>query len=535
MNCSQGGPINPFSVPSVRSQELSQLPLLTHLQLDLIGMDYTPAAAGAATAAAASAAATAPPCPDMGSAVPTTDTLPLPPPAPPHGLVRLLAGCGGGGPRPLRRLELSCRSAAVQLHELQHVCDTCPALQVLVLRAPLSGSTSGTSRSSTSSDDTASGPSSRLLDTAPEQGQWRRPLNSPGYGAGVSSGALRLPHDLQVLVVHHTRNDRQQHVPLHYRQLAYGTSAWAAAGREAGAGVGAGGTAAGPQLMLAPFPGSLRSLSFHHLVVCVEELEGGARKEAEEPPRGGAAGQDPISCAFGTTGLVELRRQCGGAGGCSLAAGPTMGARAPCGMLRVDLVGCTLLCGLGQMCGSAVRHVRVSDCVGTTRASSASHISGIRAPLPESDGGDDLRSCGQAGPGHQHHGISGLLMPPRRFMLRTLWLWGCRGADWAPLTDASLAALTVNLPYLTALAVNASAATPGGLAVLGRLGRLVTLWVAVGSQQCAAALAEHLAVLPLLREVCVGVPHGSSQLVAVGTRDHLAARLPGAAVRLQFS
>lgn len=506
----------PLAVPS---QELSQLPLLTDLQLDLIGMDYTPEIAVADAANAAPAAYL---CPNSEATAPSATQLFLP--RPPHGPLRLLAGYGGGGPRPLRRLVLSCRSAAVQLHELQHLCDTCPALEVLVLRAPLSGSTISTS-ASTDSD----------LDTAPAHG-WP-PLNSQGCGNGVLHGPLRLPRDLHVLMVHHRRTDRQQHVPLHCSQPSYGQSAWGgAAGRGAGAGAraGAGGAAAVPQLVLAPLPSSLRSLSLHHLVVCVEALEGGARKEAGEPPGGGAVEQGLASCASGAAGL-------GRAGGCGLAAGPTLGASAHCGALRVDLVGCTLLCGLGQLCGSAVRHVRVSDCVGsarpfskTTRASSTSHTRGSRALLPESDGGDDLWSCGEAGTDHQHHGTCGLLGPPRRSMLRTLWLWGCRGADWSPLTDASLAGLTVNLPYLTALAVNAGAATPDGLSALGRLVRLVTLWVAVGSQQCAAALAEHLAALPLLREVCVAVPHGSSQLVAVGTRDHLAARLPGAAVRLQF-
>ncbi|KAG2450562.1 hypothetical protein HYH02_005063 [Chlamydomonas schloesseri] len=368
----------------------------------------------------------------------------------------------------LRQLHLSCRSATIALEGLGVIGrpSHCPRLRLLQLTAPLRCA-AGTG--------------------APGSPAGGAALQS-GLGAGEqrqSGCGLCLPDELEWLDLVNTEA-ASSHVAAGPRPASSRSPHGGAVQRGA----------APPLLRLAGLPQGLRHLQLAG--IAVEVVEGAAHDNSS-----GAADAEEGGKKSGSAALAGL----GPAGpGPKAAPEPLAGQRLrqrPC-TATVSLVGCVVRCPLSRLWGSGLR---VLDLTGSTLLSPEPCPTAGRQTAREACRGSGTTACPPAPPAAVVAGVADVsaLTPPALPALvealaaccdlRQLRLWGCcrGGGMLRPLGDAGLAALAAAHPRLTALEVNATAASPEGLAAMAALRRLRALRVLVAGQEGAAALGRALA------------------------------------------
>lgn len=420
----------------------------------------------------------------------------------------------------LQHLHLNCRSAAVGLEELGAIGRPgfCPRLRLLQLQAPL--------RAAFAAETAAAPPVVEgKLSSGPAPQQQRH------RGSGIC-----LPDQLEWLGLANTET------------TAGPGASWVRPVSSRGPQAGATQRPSAPPLLrLAGLPPGLRNLQLMGITLEVDEAHNdsssmaGAEEEGQEGGRA-AAGALPGPGASSAAAQAHTPQAC---------------------TASVSLVGCVVRWPLARLWGSGLR---VLDLTGSTLlapplpcsptnlpaalpltvaagatlqqltpVASAAVVAAATAAAPSSDPSaalaEALARCAE---------------------LRQLRLWGsCRsGGLLRPLGDAALAALAAAHPRLTGLEINATAATPEGLAALATLRHLRALRVLVAGQEGAAALGRTLAAAraatgagpgpgtrargPMdLKSLEVVMAASGLAFVADCLREQLVAGLPGVAVQLR--
>ncbi|KAG2440890.1 hypothetical protein HXX76_003744 [Chlamydomonas incerta] len=548
--------------------DLSCLTRLTRLELQLLGLaDYVAAAAEASAAVAAevlaaptltsratagpaascnadghgaAAAASASTLPDTDAAsdlaalanlaiqeTPAAEQQRSPACTPPSGqagaCAELMPDAPGSLPAPsgllplitrglcrLRSLHLHCRSASVELDELGAIGrpDFCPRLQLLQLHAPLR----------------AAAPTVASQGLAPRRQQ---------RGRGIY-----LPGQLEWLALVNTDATPSQGGSW-ARPLSSRSPHGGAAQRPA----------VPPLLRLSGLPPGLRHLQLAGVAVEVEEAAGigGGAPDAEGEGEGVGRGA----------------ARCGPGAGASAAAAPAHVHAPQACTPSVSLVGCVVRCPPARLWGSGLR---VLDLTGSTLLAPEPCQAALSpdAPAPMGvAGAAHAESASLASASIAAAAAGAPAAVPSKVLaealaccteLRQLRLWGCcrGGGLLRPLGDAALAALVAAHPRLHGLELNATAATPEGLAALAALRCLRVLRVLVAGQEGAAALGRALAAVRAAPGPAPGPGQGRRRggatdleflevvmaasglaFVADCVREQLVAGLPGVAVQLR--